>query len=164
MQNQQGLVWDAEEVAARLQKTIIRAFHEMVETMRKHHVPPRAGRHDSGGESRRGKPRWCAVFSLDRQVNDTHIRNFTGSDRLVLRWLAFALLFCLLPGLAAAQKQLEVAITVDDLPSHGDLPPAITRLEVAKNMIDTFKAKGVRMSTGFSTRKGWNGNRKIFPC
>jgi glutamate dehydrogenase (NAD(P)+) len=43
VQNQQGLVWDAEEVTARLQKTIVRAFHEMVETMRKHHVPPRAG-------------------------------------------------------------------------------------------------------------------------
>jgi len=43
VQNQQGLVWEAEEVNARLQKTIVRAFHEMVETMRKHHVPPRAG-------------------------------------------------------------------------------------------------------------------------
>jgi len=43
VQNQQGLTWDAEEVTARLQKTIVRAFHEMVETMRKHHVPPRAG-------------------------------------------------------------------------------------------------------------------------
>ncbi len=43
VQNQQGITWDAEEVNARLQKTIVRAFHEMVETMRKHHVPPRAG-------------------------------------------------------------------------------------------------------------------------
>jgi glutamate dehydrogenase/leucine dehydrogenase len=43
VQNQQGLVWDAEEVNARLQKTMVRAFNEMVETMRKHHVPPRAG-------------------------------------------------------------------------------------------------------------------------
>jgi glutamate dehydrogenase (NAD(P)+) len=43
VQNQQGLMWDVEEVSARLQKTIVRAFHEMVETMRKHHVPPRAG-------------------------------------------------------------------------------------------------------------------------
>jgi glutamate dehydrogenase (NAD(P)+) len=43
VQNQQGLVWDAEEVNARLQKTMVRAFQEMVETMRKHHVPPRAG-------------------------------------------------------------------------------------------------------------------------
>jgi len=43
VQNLQGLIWDAEEVSARLQKTIVRSFHEMVETMRKHHVPPRAG-------------------------------------------------------------------------------------------------------------------------
>ncbi len=43
VQNQQGITWDAEEVNARLQKTIVRSFHEMVETMRKHHVPPRAG-------------------------------------------------------------------------------------------------------------------------
>jgi glutamate dehydrogenase/leucine dehydrogenase len=43
VQNLQGLVWDAEEVNTRLQKTMVRAFHEMVETMRKHHVPPRAG-------------------------------------------------------------------------------------------------------------------------
>ena len=43
VQNHQGLMWDAEEVNSRLQKTMVRAFHEMVETMRKHHVPPRAG-------------------------------------------------------------------------------------------------------------------------
>src|SRR5580700_10052835 len=43
VQNMEGLMWDAEEVNARLQKSIVRAFHEMVETMRKHHVPPRAG-------------------------------------------------------------------------------------------------------------------------
>jgi glutamate dehydrogenase (NAD(P)+) len=43
MQNQQGLAWDVEEVHARLQKIMVRSFHEMVETMRRHHVPPRAG-------------------------------------------------------------------------------------------------------------------------
>jgi glutamate dehydrogenase (NAD(P)+) len=43
VQNQQGLAWDAEEVNARLQKVMVRSFHEMVETMRRHHVPPRAG-------------------------------------------------------------------------------------------------------------------------
>ncbi len=43
VQNQEGLMWDADEVNARLQKIMTRAFHEMVDTMRKHHVPPRAG-------------------------------------------------------------------------------------------------------------------------
>jgi glutamate dehydrogenase (NAD(P)+) len=43
VQNHEGLMWDAEEVNTRLNKTMVRSFHEMVETMRKHHVPPRAG-------------------------------------------------------------------------------------------------------------------------
>ena len=43
VQNRQGLAWDAEEVNARLHKIMVRSFHEMVDTMRKHHVPPRAG-------------------------------------------------------------------------------------------------------------------------
>src|ERR1700723_62433 len=43
VQNQQGLAGDAEEGNARLQKIMWRPFHEMVDTMRRHHVPPRAG-------------------------------------------------------------------------------------------------------------------------
>ncbi len=43
VQNQEGLLWDSEEVNQRLGKIMVRAFHEMVDTMRKHHVPPRAG-------------------------------------------------------------------------------------------------------------------------
>jgi glutamate dehydrogenase/leucine dehydrogenase len=36
------LIWDSDEVNVRLQKIMIRSFHDMVEAMRKHHVPPRA--------------------------------------------------------------------------------------------------------------------------
>lgn len=43
VQNQEGLLWDSDEVDQRLQKIMVRGFNEMVETMRKHHVPPRAG-------------------------------------------------------------------------------------------------------------------------
>src|SRR5208337_697117 len=42
VQNQEGLLWDSDEVNVRLQKIIVRAFHDMLEAMRKHHVPPRA--------------------------------------------------------------------------------------------------------------------------
>src|SRR6202051_3109501 len=41
VQNQQGLLWDSDEVNVRLQKIMARAFHDMLEAMRKHHVPPR---------------------------------------------------------------------------------------------------------------------------
>jgi glutamate dehydrogenase (NAD(P)+) len=42
VQNQEGLLWDSDEVNVRLQKIMQRAFQEMLEMMRKHHVPPRA--------------------------------------------------------------------------------------------------------------------------
>ena len=42
VQNQEGLLWDSDEVNVRLQKIMVRAFHDMIEAMRKHHVPPRA--------------------------------------------------------------------------------------------------------------------------
>jgi glutamate dehydrogenase/leucine dehydrogenase len=42
VQNQEGLLWDSDEVNVRLQKVMVRSFHDMVEAMRKHHVPPRA--------------------------------------------------------------------------------------------------------------------------
>ena len=72
------------------------------------------------------------------------------SCRLALRWSLFAFLFCFSTYTVLAQKaQLEVAITVDDLPQHGDLPPGITRSDVAKSMVATFKAKGVPAVYGF---------------
>jgi len=43
VQNQEGLLWDSDEVNVRLQKIMVRAFHDMIEMMRKYHVPPRAG-------------------------------------------------------------------------------------------------------------------------
>jgi glutamate dehydrogenase/leucine dehydrogenase len=42
VQNQEGLLWDSDEVNVRLQKIMSRAFRDMIEMMRKHHVPPRA--------------------------------------------------------------------------------------------------------------------------
>jgi glutamate dehydrogenase/leucine dehydrogenase len=59
--NQEGLLWDSDEVL-RLQKIIVRSFHEMVETMRKHHVPPRAGAMILA-VNRVPKPRWSAASS-----------------------------------------------------------------------------------------------------
>jgi len=43
VQNQEGLLWDSDEVNQRLQRIMVRAFNETLETMRKHHVPPRTG-------------------------------------------------------------------------------------------------------------------------
>ncbi|HMD38213.1 MAG TPA: polysaccharide deacetylase family protein [Candidatus Acidoferrum sp.] len=67
--------------------------------------------------------------------------------------LNLALFVCVLAWPLPAQERPQVAITVDDLPSHGDLPSTMKRSEVAKSMIATFKAKGVPMVYGFVNAK-----------
>ena len=42
-QDLQGIFWDESEVNARLQKVMVRAFADVVETMRRYHTYPRAG-------------------------------------------------------------------------------------------------------------------------
>jgi peptidoglycan/xylan/chitin deacetylase (PgdA/CDA1 family) len=78
-------------------------------------------------------------------------------DEFGMRWLSFVLLFCLSPILATAQQQQQVekhvAITVDDLPEHGALPAGVTRTDIAKSMLATFKAKGVPEVYGFVNAK-----------
>jgi peptidoglycan/xylan/chitin deacetylase (PgdA/CDA1 family) len=40
---------------------------------------------------------------------------------------------------AHAQTKIQMAITVDDLPTHGKLPPKVSREDVAKKMVAVFK-------------------------
>jgi peptidoglycan/xylan/chitin deacetylase (PgdA/CDA1 family) len=68
---------------------------------------------------------------------------------LLARCLSIALFAWASAFSASAQKRAAVAITVDDLPAHGDMPPGVTRAEIAKSMTETFKAKGVPGVYGF---------------
>jgi peptidoglycan/xylan/chitin deacetylase (PgdA/CDA1 family) len=42
-------------------------------------------------------------------------------------------------GQARAQSKIQIAITVDDLPTHGQLPPKVSREDIAKKMTAIFK-------------------------
>jgi peptidoglycan/xylan/chitin deacetylase (PgdA/CDA1 family) len=71
--------------------------------------------------------------------------------------MLFFRLLCLACGSAlaitpAAFSQ-EVAITVDDLPSHGALPPGMSRVDVAKSIIATLKDAHVPKVYGFVNAK-----------
>lgn len=66
--------------------------------------------------------------------------------------------FCFLPGDPPPQGTEEAAITIDDLPNHGDLPPGISRLDVAKSIIATLKAKGAPPVYGFMNAKRAEGD------
>ena len=55
------------------------------------------------------------------------------------------------PGTAASP--VEVAVTVDDLPKHGPLAPGVTRLEIARRMLDAFARHHVPAVYGFVNGK-----------
>jgi peptidoglycan/xylan/chitin deacetylase (PgdA/CDA1 family) len=54
---------------------------------------------------------------------------------------------------ACAAERFDIAITVDDLPAHGKLPPGMTRLGIAGSYLETLKAHGVPEAYGFVNAK-----------
>jgi peptidoglycan/xylan/chitin deacetylase (PgdA/CDA1 family) len=50
---------------------------------------------------------------------------------------------------AAAAERFDIAITVDDLPYHGALPPGMTRIGIATDYLRILKAHGVPEAYGF---------------
>ena len=59
------------------------------------------------------------------------------------------LLLSVLLLLASSASAQQLAITVDDLPAHGDLPPAVTRAGIAQSFVDAFKSRHVPPVYGF---------------
>ncbi len=68
-----------------------------------------------------------------------------------LFFLALALPFLLAPEPVSAQT--EMAITVDDLPTHGAMPRGTSRLEIARDLIRAFKNHRVTAVAGFVNGK-----------
>jgi peptidoglycan/xylan/chitin deacetylase (PgdA/CDA1 family) len=66
-----------------------------------------------------------------------------------------SVLFLLLTTVSAAQK---VAITFDDLPLNGELPPGVTRVEIARDTLATLKQRSVPPAYGFINAKKLEGN------
>ncbi|WP_197986349.1 MULTISPECIES: polysaccharide deacetylase family protein [unclassified Massilia] len=63
--------------------------------------------------------------------------------------LAAALTLATSAALAEPPERFDVAVTVDDVPLHGDLPPGMTRIGIARATLDTLKAHGVVEAFGF---------------
>jgi peptidoglycan/xylan/chitin deacetylase (PgdA/CDA1 family) len=64
---------------------------------------------------------------------------------------------CILAGLlalaAAAASGQQMAITFDDLPAHGSMPPGMTRLEIAQSILATLKWDHMPPTYGFINGK-----------
>jgi peptidoglycan/xylan/chitin deacetylase (PgdA/CDA1 family) len=68
---------------------------------------------------------------------------------------SFVVSFFLIVNLCAAQK---VAITFDDLPLNGDLPPGVTRVQIAQDTLALLKARHAPAAYGFINAKKLEGN------
>ncbi|MDE2162918.1 MAG: polysaccharide deacetylase family protein [Alphaproteobacteria bacterium] len=64
-----------------------------------------------------------------------------------LFWAALPLLLLGTPALAAAAPQ--IAFTWDDLPAHSDLPPGVTRVDIARDIIAAMKKAHLPPAYGF---------------
>lgn len=67
-----------------------------------------------------------------------------------------AVLLCLL--LSAACHGQDVAITFDDLPLNGDLPPGVTRAQIARQVIAILKEAHMPPAYGFLNARKLEGN------
>ena len=74
-----------------------------------------------------------------------------GPLRLALAWRRFVapLIVVLALLFPTAVTGTDLAITIDDLPTHGPLPPGITRLAVADQIIEVLRRHGIRDAVGF---------------
>jgi peptidoglycan-N-acetylglucosamine deacetylase len=73
-----------------------------------------------------------------------------------MRGYSWACVFlAMLAGVCAAQK---VAITFDDLPLNGDLPPGMTRVDVTRNTLAVLQKRHLPAVYGFVNAKKLEGN------
>ena len=68
---------------------------------------------------------------------------------------SFVVSFFLVVNLCAAQR---VAITFDDLPLNGDLPPGVTRVRIARDTLALLKARHAPPAYGFINANKLEGN------
>jgi peptidoglycan-N-acetylglucosamine deacetylase len=68
--------------------------------------------------------------------------------------VAFLVSFGTLTGSAQQTAPLKVALTFDDLPAHGQLPPGETRFDVAKSILGTLKREKLPPVYGLVNAKG----------
>jgi len=53
------------------------------------------------------------------------------------------------PGLKQSQEPTRIAVTVDDIPEHGDLTPGLTRMDIARIVLKALKDNHITQAYGF---------------
>lgn len=110
--------------------------------------------YDIGAVTRSARLRWKdpqqtlepPALTRDGPLTEGRATLIRSPKAALLGSLQVALLAFSLPSCASAQQ---VALTFDDLPAHGDLPPGVTRLEVAESILKTLHDEHLPPVYGF---------------
>ena len=65
------------------------------------------------------------------------------------RWVGALLVTAAMAGTAKAAPPVKIALTFDDLPAHGPLPPGVSRMDVAGRLLAAFRDAGTPPVYGF---------------
>ena len=76
-----------------------------------------------------------------------------SSKKLVLFFILFASDF--------AFATIKMAVTIDDLPVHGKLPPVVSRVEIVKSILATLKSNNVPNVYGFINAGHINQDKEL---
>jgi peptidoglycan/xylan/chitin deacetylase (PgdA/CDA1 family) len=95
-------------------------------------------------------PEWASIRGRSKLLVMKNLRRFFGWKNVLL--FAFPL------GLSAFCVAQKLAITMDDLPANGMLPPGVTQAETAKNVLAILKKRHVPPVYGFINAKKLEGN------
>src|SRR4030081_2974704 len=91
-----------------------------------------------------------ALIVSSRRSSD--LKSASGKTVMKLRYVSCFACICWM-ALASVTFSQEVAVTIDDLPSHGALPPGMTRADVAKSILETLRQAHVPKVYGFINAK-----------
>jgi peptidoglycan/xylan/chitin deacetylase (PgdA/CDA1 family) len=87
---------------------------------------------------------------------DVAFRQHNGGHTAGPNWptfLAFASRYLEGPAVDAAPPRAQVALTFDDLPAHGPLPPELTRVDIVKSIIAALRHHDAPPTYGFINAK-----------
>jgi peptidoglycan-N-acetylglucosamine deacetylase len=89
------------------------------------------------------------------------MKNLVGSVRpsvSALVWSKAVMLFLFLVALAGSGAAQKLAITIDDLPQNGALPPGVTRVDITRDTLAVLKKRHVPPVYGFINAKKLEGS------
>ena len=109
-------------------------------------IPPRIVIENANTPRATATPKAAGIAHVILAVEDAGTPSLTSYRRVILNMKA-----------APAGAPAKVALTFDDLPVHGPLPPGLTRRDIARSILAALQAHHAPPTYGFVNAKGLEG-------